>query len=75
MRKVRRLDPRRNLRLGLLGRVQHVRLALELAQSTNSPATLLADTKTLWEEGEKKYGFRSDSVEVVRYLEELAEND
>ena len=59
--------------MGLMAK--DLRLALELAQSTNSPATLLADTKTLWEEGEKKYGFRSDSVEVVRYLEELAEND
>ena len=59
--------------MGLMSK--DLRLAVELAQSTNSPATLLADTKTLWEEGEKKYGFRSDSVEVVRYLEELAEND
>jgi len=59
--------------MGLMAK--DLRLALELAQSTHSPCTLLSDTKQLWEEGEKKYGFRSDSVEVVRYLEELAEND
>ena len=49
-----------------------LRLALELAQSTNSPSKLLSDTKDLWAAVEEKYGFRSDSVEVVRYLEELA---
>ena len=56
--------------MGLMAK--DLRLALELANSTGSPATLLGDTKTLWEEAENKYGFRSDSVEVVRYLEELA---
>jgi 3-hydroxyisobutyrate dehydrogenase len=58
--------------MGLMAK--DLRLALELAQSTHSPSTLLGDTKTLWEEAEGKYGFRSDSVEVVRYLEELAES-
>ena len=57
--------------MGLMAK--DLRLALELAESTGSPHKLLDDTKTLWERAEDKYGFKSDSVEVVRYLEELAE--
>ena len=57
--------------MGLMSK--DLRLAVELAQSTGSPSKLLSDTKDLWEAAEEKYGFKSDSVEVVRFLEELAE--
>ena len=59
--------------MGLMAK--DLRLALELAESTGSPSKLLSDTKDLWEAAEEKYGFKSDSVEVVRFLEELADSD
>lgn len=55
--------------LGLMAK--DLRLALELARSTQSPTTLLEACTRMWSEAEKQLGFKADNTEVVRYIESL----
>lgn len=57
--------------IGLMAK--DLRLALELAQSTGAPCTLLREVAQMWGSAEQKLGFRADNTEVVKYLESLVE--
>ena len=57
--------------LGLMAK--DLRLALEVANSTNAPVDLLKSCATIWAEAEKQLGAKADNTEVVKYLESLAE--
>jgi 3-hydroxyisobutyrate dehydrogenase len=58
--------------LGLMAK--DLRLALEVANSTNAPVDLLKSCAHIWAEAEKQLGGKADNTEVVKYLESLAEN-
>jgi 3-hydroxyisobutyrate dehydrogenase len=53
--------------LGLMAK--DLRIALELARSVGTPATLLKDCTDLWNDAADRLGFDADNTEVVRYLE------
>jgi 3-hydroxyisobutyrate dehydrogenase len=57
--------------LGLMAK--DLRLALEVASSTNAPVDLLKSCAHIWAEAEKQLGGKADNTEVVKYLESLAE--
>jgi len=59
--------------LGLMAK--DLRLALEVANSTNAPVDLLKSCAHIWAEAEKQLGGKADNTEVVKYLESLAENN
>ncbi len=56
--------------LGLMAK--DLRLALEVARSTDAPTELLAACSHIWEEAERQLGGKADNTEVVKYLESLA---
>jgi 3-hydroxyisobutyrate dehydrogenase len=58
--------------LGLMAK--DLRLALEVANSTNAPVDLLESCATIWAEAEKQLGGKADNTEVVKYLESRAED-
>ena len=57
--------------LGLMAK--DLRLALEVANSTQAPVDLLKSCANIWAEAEKQLGGKADNTEVVKYLESLAE--
>lgn len=57
--------------IGLMAK--DLRLAVELAQSTGSPSTLLEECSDIWNKAEASLGFKADNTEVVKYFEQLAE--
>ena len=59
--------------IGLMAK--DLRLALELARSTDSPAQLLKDVSEIWNRAEQELGFGADNTEVVKYLESLLEDE
>jgi len=56
--------------LGLMAK--DLRLALEVARSSNMPAGLLETCANIWAQAEKQLGGKADNTEVVKYLESLA---
>jgi 3-hydroxyisobutyrate dehydrogenase len=56
--------------LGLMAK--DLRLALEVARSSDAPAGLLEACAHIWEEAERQLGGKADNTEVVKYLESLA---
>jgi 3-hydroxyisobutyrate dehydrogenase len=56
--------------LGLMAK--DLRLALEVARSTDAPVELLEACSKMWSDAEKTLGGKADNTEVVRYLESLA---
>jgi 3-hydroxyisobutyrate dehydrogenase len=56
--------------LGLMAK--DLRLALEVAHSTDAPAGLLEACAHIWAEAERQLGGKADNTEVVKYLESLA---
>jgi 3-hydroxyisobutyrate dehydrogenase len=56
--------------LGLMAK--DLRLALEVARSTDAPAPLLEACSHIWAEAERQLGGTADNTEVVKYLESLA---
>ena len=56
--------------LGLMAK--DLRLALEVARSTDAPVELLEACAKIWADAEKQLGGKADNTEVVRYLESLA---
>ena len=56
--------------LGLMAK--DLKLAVELARSTQTPARLLELCSQLWSEASERLGARADNTEIVRFLEELA---
>jgi len=58
--------------IGLLAK--DLRLALEIAQSTETPSTLLETCTGIWERAEEELGFQADHTEIIKYLETLAED-
>jgi len=56
--------------LGLMAK--DLRLALEVARSSEAPAGLLEACARIWEQAERQLGGRADNTEVVKYLESLA---
>jgi 3-hydroxyisobutyrate dehydrogenase len=56
--------------LGLMAK--DLRLALEVARSSNAPAGLLEACAQIWAQAEKQLGGKADNTEVVKYLESLA---
>jgi 3-hydroxyisobutyrate dehydrogenase len=56
--------------LGLMAK--DLRLALEVARSTDAPVGLLQTCANIWAEAEKQLGGKADNTEVVKYLESLA---
>jgi len=57
--------------LGLMAK--DLKLAVEVACATGSPAQLLGACAHMWAEAERQLGGRADNTEIVRYLELLAE--
>ena len=57
--------------IGLLAK--DLRLALEIAQTTDSPAGLLQTCAGLWEKAEMELGFQADHTEYIKFLETLVE--
>ncbi len=57
--------------LGLMAK--DLRLALEVAHSTQAPVELLRVCANIWAEAEKQLGGKADNTEVVKYLESLVE--
>jgi 3-hydroxyisobutyrate dehydrogenase len=55
--------------LGLMAK--DLRLALEVARSTDAPVGLLETCANLWAQAEKQLGGKADNTEVVKYLESL----
>jgi len=55
--------------LGLMAK--DLKLAVELAHSTQAPARLLELCSELWSQASERLGARSDNTEIVRYLEQL----
>jgi len=53
--------------LGLMAK--DLRIALELARSVGTPATLLKDCTDLWNAAADQLGLDADNTEVVKYLE------
>jgi 3-hydroxyisobutyrate dehydrogenase len=58
--------------LGLMAK--DLRLALEVARSSDAPAGLLERCSHIWNEAERQLGGKADNTEVVKYLESLAES-
>jgi 3-hydroxyisobutyrate dehydrogenase len=58
--------------IGLLAK--DLRLAREIAQSTDTPAALLQTCAGLWEQAEAELGFQADHTEIMKYLEALADD-
>jgi 3-hydroxyisobutyrate dehydrogenase len=58
--------------LGLMAK--DLRIALDLAQSVRTPASLLSDCADLWGCAEQQLGPGADNTEIVRYLELLQES-
>lgn len=56
--------------IGLLAK--DLRLALEVAQATGTPANLLQDCAGMWENAEAQLGFQADHTEFIKYLETIA---
>ncbi len=56
--------------LGLMAK--DLRLALEVARSTEAPVGLLEACANIWAQAEKQLGGKADNTEVVKYLESLA---
>ena len=56
--------------LGLMAK--DLRLALEVARSTDAPVELLQACANIWAQAEKQLGGKADNTEVVKYLESLA---
>jgi len=56
--------------IGLMAK--DLRLALEVARSTDAPVELLQACANLWAQAEKRLGGKADNTEVVKYLESLA---
>ena len=56
--------------LGLMAK--DLRLALEVAHSTEAPVELLQACANIWAQAEKQLGGKADNTEVVKYLESLA---
>ncbi|HEY1283192.1 MAG TPA: NAD(P)-dependent oxidoreductase [Steroidobacteraceae bacterium] len=56
--------------LGLMAK--DLRLALEVARSSEAPAGLLEACARIWEQAERQLGGKADNTEVVKYLESLA---
>jgi 3-hydroxyisobutyrate dehydrogenase len=56
--------------LGLMAK--DLRLALEVARSTDAPVELLQTCANIWANAEKQLGGKADNTEVVKYLESLA---
>ncbi|MEP7242518.1 MAG: NAD(P)-dependent oxidoreductase [Gammaproteobacteria bacterium] len=56
--------------LGLMAK--DLRLALEVARSSDAPAGLLEACTNIWSQAEKQLGGKADNTEVVKYLESLA---
>jgi 3-hydroxyisobutyrate dehydrogenase len=59
--------------LGLM--VKDLRLALELAHDVQAPALLLEQVAALWQRADQRLGAGADHTEIVRYLEEMMEED
>lgn len=57
--------------LGLLAK--DLRLAREIAESTETPASLLQTCAGLWDQAEGKLGGQADHTEFIKYLESQAE--
>jgi 3-hydroxyisobutyrate dehydrogenase len=55
--------------LGLMAK--DLRLALEVARSTDAPVGLLETCAGIWAQAEKQLGGKADNTEVVKYLESL----
>ena len=55
--------------LGLMAK--DLRLALEVAHSSNAPTGLLEACAQIWAQAEKQLGGKADNTEVVKYLESL----
>ena len=58
--------------LGLLAK--DLRLALEIAQTTETPASLLETCAGIWDQAEVRLGGHADHTEVIRYLEMLVDD-
>jgi len=58
--------------LGLMAK--DLRIALELAQSLGTPASLLSGCAELWATAQQRLGFGADNTEIVRYLESPQES-
>jgi 3-hydroxyisobutyrate dehydrogenase len=56
--------------LGLMAK--DLRLALEVARSSDAPLELLQACANIWAQAEKQLGGKADNTEVVKYLESLA---
>jgi 3-hydroxyisobutyrate dehydrogenase len=56
--------------LGLMAK--DLRLALEVARSSDAPVELLEACANIWAQAEKQLGGKADNTEVVKYLESLA---
>jgi 3-hydroxyisobutyrate dehydrogenase len=56
--------------LGLMAK--DLRLALEVARSSDAPAGLLEKCAQIWAQAEQQLGGKADNTEVVKYLESLA---
>jgi len=59
--------------LGLMAK--DLRLALEVARSSDAPAGLLEACARIWEQAERQLGGKADNTEVVKYLESLAPSE
>lgn len=51
-----------------------LRMALEIANATGTPAPIAAPCVTLWNEMERSLGAKSDHTEMLRFLENLRDN-
>lgn len=51
-----------------------LRMALEIAKATGTPAPLAAPCVTLWDAMERSLGAKSDHTEMLRFLQELGDN-
>jgi 3-hydroxyisobutyrate dehydrogenase len=58
--------------IGLLAK--DLGLALEIAQATGTPATLLQSCAGMWENAAAQLGSQADHTEFIKYLETLAEH-
>ncbi len=58
--------------LGLMAK--DLRLALDVAGASDSPAALLRELSRLWERAEEHLGPQADHTQVVAYLESLADD-
>ena len=58
--------------IGLLAK--DLRLAQEIAQTTDTPDTLMQTCVGLWEHAEAQLGFQADHTEIMKYLETLVED-